>query len=68
MKKLVVGPIAVIVALVIPALASAQFKWNFPDRKAIILDISPHVNITSFAFENTMEGRVASSRNSFTYQ
>jgi hypothetical protein len=26
------------------------------------------MKITSFAFENTLEGRVASSRNSFTYQ
>lgn len=56
------------VALVAPTLVSGQGKWNFPDRKAIILNISPHVKITSFAFENTLEGRVASSRNSFTYQ
>ncbi|MBI4560262.1 MAG: hypothetical protein HY706_21955 [Candidatus Hydrogenedentes bacterium] len=51
-----------------PAFATAQGKWNFPDRKAIVLDISPHIKITSFTFENTLEGRISSSRNSFTYQ
>lgn len=67
-KGLLLGSTIAFVALVAPALASAQGKWNFPDRKAIVLDVSPHVKITSFAFENTLEGRVASSRNSFTYQ
>ena len=42
--------------------------WNFPDRKAIVLDICPHVKITSFKFENTIEGRVSSSMNLFNYQ
>jgi hypothetical protein len=59
---------AALIVLLVPTLASAQGKWNFPDRKAIVLDISPHVKITSFAFENTIEGRSASSRHSFTYQ
>jgi hypothetical protein len=54
--------------LIFAALASGQNKWNFPDRKAIVLDISPHVKITSFAFENTIEGRAVSFRHSFTYQ
>jgi len=43
-------------------------KWNFPDRKAIVIDICPHIKITSFSFENTIEGRVASSKHSFRYQ
>jgi hypothetical protein len=47
--------------------AFAQARWNFPDRKAIVLDVCPHVKITSFTFENTLEGRTTSSRNSFTY-
>ncbi len=67
-KTLLVGLTVAVVALLAPAWATGQFKWNFPDRKAIVLDICPHVKITSFAFENTVEGRVSSSRNSFTYQ
>src|SRR5262249_54581154 len=42
--------------------------WNFRDRKAIVLDICPHVKITSFTFENTIEEQMSSSRNSFSYQ
>lgn len=67
-KRAFVGCIAATVAFLTPALAVGQFKWNFPDRKAIILDISPHVKITSFSFENTLEGRVSSSRHSFKYE
>jgi hypothetical protein len=67
-KALLIGATVTFVALVAPVPADAQFKWNFPDRKAIIVDISPHVKIMSFAFENAVEGRAASSRNSFTYQ
>jgi len=51
-----------------PAGSLAQGKWNFPDRKAIVLDVCPHVKITSFTFENTLEGRTSSSRNSFKYE
>lgn len=68
MKRCLLLTLAGAVMVLTPFLASAQGRWNFPDRKAIVLDISPHVKITSFAFENTLEGRVASSRNSFTYQ
>ena len=66
--RLSLSLIVALVAFAAPAPVSGQGKWNFPDRKAIVLDISPHVKITSFAFENTLEGRIASSRNSFTYQ
>jgi hypothetical protein len=51
-----------------PAISAAQGKWNFPDRKAIVIDVSPHVKITSFTFENSIEGRASSSRNTFSYQ
>jgi len=67
-KAALLGLTVAVVAFLMPLLAIGQFKWNFPDRKAIVLDICPHVKITSFAFENAVEGRVSSSRNSFTYQ
>jgi hypothetical protein len=67
-KKVLISLAAVFLAALVPAPAVGQFKWNFPDRKAIVLDICPHVKITSFAFENTIEGRASTSRNSFTYQ
>lgn len=67
-KALLLSLAAAIAVFVAPALVSGQGKWNFPDRKAIVLDICPHVKITSFSFENTLEGRVASSRNSFRYE
>jgi hypothetical protein len=54
--------------LITPSVVDAQGNWNFPDRKAIVLDICPHLKITRFTFENTVEGRVSSSRNTFTYQ
>jgi hypothetical protein len=69
MTRSVLAPFTVVVVFVLaPAVATGQGKWNFPDRKAIVLDICPHVKITSFTFENTLEGRVSSSRNSFSYQ
>lgn len=67
-KRLLLILIVAFVVFVAPELASSQGRWNFPDRKAIVLDLSPHVKITSFEFENTLEGRVASSRHSFRYQ
>jgi hypothetical protein len=67
-RRTVVGFIAVALACLTPELAVGQGKWNFPDRKTIILDISPHMKITSFAFENTLEGRVSTSRHTFKYE
>lgn len=67
-RGLVLGMALLISSLACPSAVLAQGKWNFPDRKAIILDISPHVKITSFSFENTLEGRVSTSRNAFNYK
>jgi hypothetical protein len=67
-KMLLLNAIVAIAAVAVPGLAPAQGKWNFPDRKAIVLDISPHVKIRNFSFQNTLEGRAASSRNEFNYQ
>jgi hypothetical protein len=40
-------------------------RYNFPDRKEIVLDLCPHVKITNFAFYNTIDGR--SPQNVFRY-
>jgi hypothetical protein len=67
-KRLLLSLTVAFIGVMAPALVSGQGKWNFPDRKSIVLDICPHVKITSFGFENTLEGRGAASRNSFMYQ
>lgn len=43
-------------------------KMELPRPQGPVLDICPHVKITDFRFENTLEGRVSSLRNSFHYQ
>ena len=40
-------------ALIVPSWPLAQARFNFPDRKAIVLDTGPHLKITGFTFENT---------------
>jgi len=66
--KVVLAFFALSTALVLPLTSTAQGKWNFPDRKALVLDLSPHIKITNFTFENSLEGRISSSRNTFSYQ
>jgi len=68
MKPKIAVLLAIVLVASLPLAASAQGKWNFPDRKAVILDVSAPVKITSFTFENTVEGRISSSRNTFSYQ
>ena len=43
----------------------------FPVRRMTPEDfrrVCPHLKITSFTFENTLEGRTSSARNSFSYK
>jgi hypothetical protein len=49
-----------------PGALAQQGPFNFPDRKAIVLDICPHVKITNFLFYNTLDDR-RSQENIFTY-
>lgn len=67
-KTMPLGIALAFLGLVLPARALAQGGWNFPDRRPIVLNICPHVKITIFAFENTLEGRISSPKNSFRYQ
>jgi hypothetical protein len=39
------------------SMAFAQGRFNFPDRKEVVLDICPHVKITNLAFYNTTDNR-----------
>ena len=63
------GHLTIVLMLALaPTATIGQVRSNFPDRKAIVLDICPHVKITKFTFENTTEGRTYSSRNTFSYE
>lgn len=56
-----------LVALLVPALCFSE-GFGFPDRKAIVLDSSPHVKINSFSFGNGIRRGTLDWENSFVYE
>jgi hypothetical protein len=65
-RALARASVLVVLALIFPPRALAQDRFNFPDRKAIVLDICPHLKLTSFTFENTLAA--SSPKNFFRYE
>lgn len=47
---------------------AAQDNSNFPDRRAVILNVSPHVEIIDFSFANTFSDRRTRFRQNATWK
>jgi hypothetical protein len=63
MRSLRTAFCAVLLLVIVSVPVSAQdMKDNFPDRKAIIVNNSPHVELSGFTFQNKYQAPPASTR------